>query len=96
MKKCEFCWPNTKINTHVDCYVLLSVTVETGESPRRLQEVDLTAFSDSTCDRLLGSRNFIQSTMVCAGELEGGKDTCQVSCSRPIDFVLEHRLWQKV
>jgi len=29
---------------------------DTGESPNELQEVDLTAFSDSTCNNLLGSR----------------------------------------
>jgi len=57
---------------------------DTGESPNELQEVDLTAFSDSTCNNLLGSREFIDSTMVCAGELVGGKDTCNGDSGGPL------------
>nr|CAH7748882.1 unnamed protein product [Callosobruchus chinensis] len=54
-----------------------------GESSDRLMEVNLSFYDNSVCQKAYrnnfnGLANGITSTMICAGELKGGKDTCQV------------------
>ena len=52
------------------------VISDDGSLPRNLQQVDVTWISDITCGILL--RGFDQPTMLCAGLLAGGKDSCTV------------------
>ncbi|CAH1969972.1 unnamed protein product [Acanthoscelides obtectus] len=53
-----------------------------GETSDRLLEVNLNIYDNSLCQKAYrnnnGLANGITSTMICAGELKGGKDTCQV------------------
>lgn len=46
-------------------------------SPRVLQDAQVPIIGRTKCDNLLGP-GVITNNMICAGFLEGGKDTCQV------------------
>jgi secreted trypsin-like serine protease len=51
---------------------------EGGSSPDKLQNVKLNIYNDSVCLDIFGSefpKNF--TTQLCAGDSNGGKDTCQ-------------------
>ncbi|XP_062854218.1 transmembrane protease serine 9-like [Trichomycterus rosablanca] len=52
-------------------------------SPGVLQEAELPIVNNNLCDYLLGP-GAITSNMVCAGLLEGGKDTCQGDSGGPM------------
>ena len=47
------------------------------ENTNLMQEVQIRLLPDELCSKAYGS-NFKQSTMKCAGRIEGGLDTCQV------------------
>lgn len=50
-----------------------------GPVPVQLQEVKLPTLNDYQCQLIYSGLADITSRMFCAGVLEGGKDTCQVS-----------------
>ena len=56
---------------------------EGGSSSSRLQEVEVEAFSHSTCNDLY-SGDINEKTMLCAGEAGGGQDSCQGDSGGPI------------
>ncbi|CAK1592066.1 unnamed protein product [Parnassius mnemosyne] len=63
---------------------------DTQQTSKELQKVSLTLLTNEYCDRIL-SRNrhwhgFAPSQM-CAGELRGGKDTCQGDSGAPLQVV---------
>lgn len=47
-------------------------------SPQNLQDVEVPIVGNRKCNCLYGD-NAITENMMCAGLLEGGKDSCQVS-----------------
>ncbi|GFY73463.1 serine proteinase stubble [Trichonephila inaurata madagascariensis] len=53
-------------------------TTEDGEMSTVLQSVDLPLIPSEKCLNIFGPENFSSSEMLCAGELEGGHDSCQV------------------
>jgi len=50
---------------------------EGGTSSPYLLQVELETRSGTQCRQIYGS-DYIETTMVCAGPLEGGEDACQV------------------
>ena len=48
---------------------------EHGDCAQELQEVVLPVHRDSVCKEVLGEDNFDPKTMMCAGHLEGGRDS---------------------
>ncbi|KAL4703495.1 hypothetical protein ACJJTC_011297 [Scirpophaga incertulas] len=65
------------------------VDTETRESSKELQKVSLSLLNNDYCDMLLqSSRNRhwagFAPTQMCAGELRGGKDTCQGDSGSPL------------
>jgi len=54
--------------------------------PAELEQVDLPIIPESQCRQLMG--NDIFSTSLCAGVLEGGKDSCQGDSGGPLISVL--------
>jgi len=56
---------------------------ERGENPTELQEVEVRLISDDMC-ALAYPRNFDKKIMMCAGRVEGGKDTCQGDSGGPL------------
>lgn len=57
-----------------------------GSSPDNLQEVDVPIVDDADCDTVYGNPvfGFDPSSMVCAGEDTGGKDSCQGDSGGPL------------
>ena len=52
-----------------------------GQQPDELQEVDVPAVSQNECNRVYNGE--VDSTMICAGLKEGGKDACQGDSGGP-------------
>jgi len=55
-----------------------------------LMQVALPYISTNTCQGLLGSRS-IHDSVICAGYLEGGKDSCQGDSGGPLATVIDDR-----
>ncbi|XP_073966663.1 venom protease-like isoform X2 [Choristoneura fumiferana] len=65
------------------------VNTRTKETAKELQKVSLSLLDSAHCDRLLANtrnRNWqgFAPTQLCAGELRGGKDTCQGDSGSPL------------
>ncbi|NXP42985.1 PRSS8 protein, partial [Leiothrix lutea] len=65
---------------------------ESVPAPRRLRELQVPVLALGLCRRLYGTDlgtalppRHIQDDMVCAGRVQGGKDTCKVSGDTPGD-----------
>ncbi|GFS40436.1 serine proteinase stubble [Nephila pilipes] len=54
-------------------------TLEDGDMSNVLQTVELPLIPSAKCLDIFGPENFSSSEMLCAGELEGGLDSCQAS-----------------
>ena len=68
--------------THIHIQsISISFSLAGGSQPDRLQQVDVGVYSDSDCNNKLGSSNYIEPVMMCAGFDQGGKDSCQVGIS---------------
>ena len=52
-----------------------------GPTPLRLQEVEIPLLSPDDCREKLGPRT-ISDNMICAGQPQGGLDSCQVRKSK--------------
>lgn len=64
-----------------------------GESPDRLQAVDVPIVSEEECQRAYAGE--ITAGMICAGSPEGGKDSCQGDSGGPLVVRgLSERHWQ--
>ncbi|XP_062381591.1 serine protease 27-like [Sardina pilchardus] len=53
-------------------------------SPKALQEVKISVVENDVCRSLLGSEADVTDDMMCAGALEGGKDTCMEDTGGPM------------
>ena len=62
--------------------LLFSILSPTASYPDVLQCLKAPILSDSSCKSAYPGQ--ITSNMFCAGYLEGGKDSCQVSCFAPL------------
>ncbi len=62
------------------------------EAPERLQEVSVPIISDETCREAYGESE-ITDNMLCAGDAEGGKDTCWGDSGGPL-MVRENGDWK--
>ena len=51
---------------------------EEGTPSCTLREVDVKVMSNEECRKTNYTENLISDKMMCAGDLKGGKDTCQV------------------
>lgn len=58
-------------------------------SPQTLQEVDVPVVGNRQCSCLYENIN-ITDNMICAGLLEGGKDSCQVKVQSEISIAVKH------
>lgn len=68
-----------------------------GQSPDGLHEVDVPIVSDSDCSRSYTvDGGFDPSTMICAGETLGGKDTCQGDSGGPLMVKNDRKKWMLV
>ncbi len=59
-----------------------SISSKNPQFPSELEQVDLPIISESECQSLMG--NDIFSTSLCAGFLDGGKDSCQGDSGGPL------------
>ena len=65
-----------------------------GQSPDQLHEVDVSTVSDGDCSRSYTAQGgFDASTMLCAGETLGGKDTCQGDSGGPLMVKNDRKKW---
>ncbi|XP_044259506.1 serine protease snake-like isoform X2 [Tribolium madens] len=65
----------------------LSYDAETGS--KNLMKVLLNIYPNNRCSKAISLREKIKDTMLCAGKMEGGKDTCQGDSGGPLQIVLE-------
>ena len=50
-----------------------------------MQEVDLPVINNTACERMYRDAGYVEhipDIFICAGYAAGGKDSCEVSCSR--------------
>jgi secreted trypsin-like serine protease len=52
-------------------------------------KVTLNIYSNDECAKVMTPREKVLNSMLCAGLLEGGKDTCQGDSGGPLQVVLE-------
>ncbi|MEI6412704.1 MAG: serine protease [Pseudomonadota bacterium] len=79
------------------------LTQDGGNSSDRLRQVDLPLVSNAQCqavydsfsESVYGSREIIGSAQICAGYLQGGKDSCQGDSGGPL-VVRNGSEWQQV
>ncbi|CAK1553226.1 unnamed protein product [Leptosia nina] len=86
-------WTKPDFNGHQKAIAtgwgVIDPTSRTPETAKDLQKVSLSLLPNSYCDALLKDsknrhwRGFVESQM-CAGELRGGKDTCQGDSGSPL------------
>ncbi|CAH1374591.1 serine protease snake-like isoform X2 [Tenebrio molitor] len=65
----------------------LSYDSESGS--KNLMKVTLNIYSNDECAKVMAPREKVLNSMLCAGLLEGGKDTCQGDSGGPLQVVLE-------
>jgi hypothetical protein len=61
-----------------------STTESPGTYPDELREAEIDMLADSTCLDYWGADEYFPETMVCAGALEGGRDSCQGDSGGPL------------
>ncbi|MDK2594255.1 serine protease [Pseudoalteromonas obscura] len=66
-----------------------------GESPTKLQEVDVPYVSNEICNDSTHYNGEISNTMMCAGLEDGGKDSCQGDSGGPL-IVQRNNEWVQV
>lgn len=65
--------------------VLFFLNIKTGSVSKSLMEVSVNIISDTVCNSVTVYNKAVTKNMLCAGDLRGGKDSCQVSIRRQFD-----------
>jgi hypothetical protein len=70
---------DTRPNSKFGVVVGMGVTKSGGEQPCELQELDIRIFTTRECIKSRLPLSVVnEKTIICAGYLEGNKDSCQV------------------
>ncbi|KAG8434506.1 hypothetical protein GDO86_012764 [Hymenochirus boettgeri] len=69
-------------------------TVEGGTLASQLQKVSIVLISESVCNQAYPGQ--IKSTMVCAGNIQGGYDTCQGDSGGPLVSMGQNSAWDQI
>ncbi|KAG7516369.1 hypothetical protein JOB18_030087 [Solea senegalensis] len=89
------CLPNAGVNLAAERQAWItgwgSLRVS-GPTPDRLNQAQVTIYSEETCNRQSVLNGKVTETMFCAGKLAGGVDTCQGDSGGPL-VVKEGNLW---
>lgn len=59
------------------------------EGSQDLMKVLLSIYSGEVCEERKLVKGGMQTSMICSGELEGGKDTCNGDSGGPLQIVLD-------
>lgn len=54
------------------------------ETSQQLMKAEVAIISESTCNSVNVYNGHISARMMCAGDLRGGTDSCQVSINGPV------------
>ncbi|XP_067672269.1 trypsin-like [Haliotis asinina] len=75
------------------CYVVgWGLTSSGGDTSDVLQIIEKPVLSQAQCRDIFGSNTFYESSMICAGFLEGGKDSCTRDSGGPLMCYRNNRM----
>ena len=72
-------WASSIIVIYIQCLIKRFNKIESGESNKILRQVVVDRVNKEVCNSTDIYDGVINESMICAGFLQGGKDSCQVS-----------------